>query len=132
VIARGSVVPVPAVFAFPLVLLLLALAVFGLALAVSALAAHFGDVRDIVGNLLTLAFFATPVLYPAEAVPGRWRGWLRANPFACFFTGIHDSVFFFRPVAAADWLWMLGTAAASLAVGSAIFERLRDTIAEEA
>jgi ABC-type polysaccharide/polyol phosphate export permease len=132
VVARGSVVPVPAVFAFPAVLLLLALAVFGLALAVSALSAHFGDVRDVVGNLLTLAFFATPVLYPAEAIPDRWRGWLRLNPFACFLTGVHDSAFFFRAIPAADWLWMIATAAASLAVGGAIFERLRDTIAEEA
>ncbi|MGH9367696.1 MAG: ABC transporter permease [Thermoanaerobaculia bacterium] len=129
---RGSVEPGRAVLALPLVLLLLALAVFGLALAVSALSVHFGDVRDLVGNLLTLAFFATPVLYPVAAVPERFRPWLRANPFAAFLTAIHDCAFFFRPVAAADWLWMALTAAAALALGGAVFERLRDSIAEEA
>jgi homopolymeric O-antigen transport system permease protein len=130
--ARGSVAPGPAALELPLVLLLLVLTVFGLALAVSALAVYFGDVRDLVGNLLTLAFFVTPVLYPAEAVPERFRPFLRANPFAAFLTAIHDSVFFFRPVAASDWLWMAGTAAACLAVGCWVFERLRDSIAEEA
>jgi ABC-type polysaccharide/polyol phosphate export permease len=130
--ARGSVRPGPALAAFPLVLLLLVLTVFGLALAVSALAVHFGDVRDIVANLLTLAFFLTPVLYPVDAVPERFRPLLRANPFATFFSGIHDTLFFFRPVPAADWAWMAGTAAVSLVAGAAIFEKLRDTLAEEA
>jgi ABC-type polysaccharide/polyol phosphate export permease len=130
--ARGSVRPGPALLAFPVVLLLLAMTVFGLALAVSALAVHFGDVRDIVGNLLTLAFFLTPVLYPVSAVPERFRPLLRANPFATFFSGVHDSLFFFRPIPAADWAWMAGTAAVCLAAGAAIFERLRDTLAEQA
>jgi ABC-type polysaccharide/polyol phosphate export permease len=129
---RGGVVPGAALLEFPIVLALLALSVFGAALAVSALSVHFGDVRDVVANLLTLAFFVTPVLYPVEAVPERWRWLLRANPFASFFSGVHDTLFHFRPVASSDWLWMAGTAAAALAVGAAVFERLRDTLAEEA
>ncbi|HTO87813.1 MAG TPA: ABC transporter permease [Thermoanaerobaculia bacterium] len=129
---RGSVAPGPAILELPLVLLLLVVAVFGLALAVSALAVHFGDVRDLVANLLTLAFFLTPVLYPVEAVPERFRPWLRANPFAAFLTAIHDTVFFFRSVSVADWLVMGGTAAICLAAGGAVFERLRESIAEEA
>jgi hypothetical protein len=31
-----------------------------------------------------------------------------------------------------DWLWMAGTAVVALAAGGAVFERLRDTLAEEA
>jgi len=130
--ARGAIAPGPAVLALPLVLLLLVLTVFGLALAVSALAVHFGDVRDLVGNLLTLTFFLTPVLYPIEAVPERFRPWLALNPFAAFFTAIHESAFFFRPVGGGAWLAMAAAAAASLAIGCAVFESLRDSIAEEA
>ena len=130
--ARGSVRLDLSIAAFPAVLLLLALTVFGLALALSALAVHFGDVRDIVGNLLTLAFFVTPVLYPVSAVPERFRPLLRANPFGTFFSGVHDSLFFFRPIPAADWAWMAGTAAVCLVAGAAVFEKLRDTLAEEA
>ena len=47
-----------------------------------ALAVHFGDVRDVVANLLTLTFFVTPVLYPLEAVPERFRPLVHANPLA--------------------------------------------------
>ncbi|HJW14704.1 MAG TPA: ABC transporter permease [Thermoanaerobaculia bacterium] len=129
---RGSVAPGLSALAFPAVLLLLTLTVFGLALAVSSLAVHFADIRDVIANLLTLAFFLTPVLYPVDSVPERYRGFLRANPFSTYFAALHDSLFFFRPVPAAEWAWMAGTAALSLAAGAAIFERLRDSIAEEA
>ena len=39
----------------------------GLALLVSALTVHFRDVRDLLANLLTLWFFATPIIYPLSA-----------------------------------------------------------------
>jgi ABC-type polysaccharide/polyol phosphate export permease len=130
--AMGAVVPTNAVLQFPLALLLLAGTVLGMALVISALSVHFGDVRDLLGNLLTLAFFLTPVLYPIEAAPGRLRGFLWANPFTPFFVAIHDSTFFFRPVPWQAWTGMIIAAALALALGSAVFERLRDSIAEEA
>jgi ABC-type polysaccharide/polyol phosphate export permease len=130
--AFGAVRPGVSAFQFPIAVFLLAAAVLGMALAVSALSVHFGDVRDLLGNLLTLAFFLTPVLYPVDAVPERLRllPWL--NPFTSFFVAIHDSVFFFRPVRAEVWLGMLVATLLSLALGGAVFERLRDSIAEEA
>jgi len=101
-------------------------------LAISALAVHFADIRDLTANLLTLTFFLTPILYPVDSVPERFRGLLRLNPFSTFFGALHDTVFFFRPVSRAEWLWMAGITVGALAVGGALFERLRDSIAEEA
>jgi len=130
--ARGSVSPGLAALEFPLVLALLAATVLGLALAVATLSVHFADVRDIVANLLTLAFFVTPILYPVAAVPERWRPLLRLNPFATFFSAIQNTLFFFRPVSAADWLWMSGAALAALVGGGSVYELLRDSLAEQA
>jgi lipopolysaccharide transport system permease protein len=42
----------------------------GLALILSALTVHFRDIRDILSNLLTFWFFATPIIYP----------WMDARP----------------------------------------------------
>ncbi|HEV8611256.1 MAG TPA: ABC transporter permease [Thermoanaerobaculia bacterium] len=130
--ARGAVRPTAAAIQFPVALVLFAATVLGMALVVSALSVHFGDVRDLLGNLLTLAFFLTPVLYPVAAAPERLRRFLWLNPFTSFFVAIHESVFFFRPVRAQVWLGMLVATALSLVVGGAVFERLRDSIAEEA
>jgi lipopolysaccharide transport system permease protein len=130
--ALGAVRPDVSAAQFPLVLLLLAAMTAGVALLVSALSVHFGDVRDLLGNLLTLTFFLTPVLYPLEAVPDRMRVLLWLNPFTPFFAAIHDSVFYFRAVGAGTWAGMILWTFASLAAGGAVFERLRDSIAEEA
>jgi ABC-type polysaccharide/polyol phosphate export permease len=116
----------------PLVLLLLAATVLGFALAISALSVPFGDVRDIVSNLLTLLFFLTPVLYPAAAVPERFRALLWANPFAVFLSGVHASCFDFRAITGVEWLAMLVVTGGALLLGSAIFSRLRDAVVEEA
>jgi lipopolysaccharide transport system permease protein len=130
--ANGSVSPGASALQFPLVLLLLAGTVFGLALAISALSVRFGDVRDLVGNVLTLAFFVTPVLYPVASVPERFRAFLWLNPFAVFFAAVHESAFYFRPIPGRMWVGMAVTCAVALAAGGAIFDRLRDSIAEEA
>jgi lipopolysaccharide transport system permease protein len=128
----GAMRPGAAAIQLPIVLALLAAAVLGMALVVSALSVHFGDVRDLLGNLLTLAFFLTPVLYPLDSAPGKLRWVLWLNPFTPFFASIHESAFFFRPIRWYAWVGMLVATALSLALGSAVFERLRDSIAEEA
>ena len=92
----------------------------GVALFVSALSVHFGDVRDLLGNLLTLTFFLTPVLYPLEAVPDRMRVLLWANPFTPFFAAIHDSVFYFRAIGAGTWAGMILWTVAFLAPSGAL------------
>ena len=130
--ASGAVRPGATALQFPLVLLLLAAVVLGFALLVSALSVHFGDVRDLLGNLLTLTFFLTPILYPVNAVPGKLRLLLWLNPFTPFFVAIQESAFFFRPVRLEVWVGMILTAALALGFGAAVFERLRDSIAEEA
>ena len=53
----------------------------GLALLLSALSVHFRDIRDLLGNLLTLWFFATPIIYPYSQAPERFRALLDLNPF---------------------------------------------------
>ena len=114
------------------VMLLLGAAVLGAALFVSAVSVHFQDVRNLLQNLLTFWFFATPVIYPADGVPGRLRAWLAFNPATAYFGGIHDSIFAGRWIPASGWGAMAAVAILSLAAGGSVFSRLRDSIAEEA
>ena len=114
------------------VLLLLAAAVLGAAFFVSAASVHFQDLRDLLQSVLTFWFFATPIIYPLEALPARLRPWIRANPATAFFVGVHDALFDARWISGADWAAMAAAAAVSLAAGGAAFARLRESIAEEA
>src|SRR3989449_2323125 len=68
-------------FWFPIIVLIQLVLTTGLALLVSALTVHFRDVRDLLSNLLTLWFFATPIIYPITQAPERVRRLLNLNPF---------------------------------------------------
>jgi ABC-type polysaccharide/polyol phosphate export permease len=115
----------------PIVLLIWLLAVGGLALAVAALAVHFRDLKDLLHNLLNIFFFATPIIYPLEMirVPVLKR-LIQANPATPLIQLYRDVVLLGRLPSLAAWGWAAGVAAVFWLLGSWIFSRLRETIAE--
>src|ERR671911_422215 len=48
---------------FPVVVFVQLILTLGFALILSALTVHFRDIKDILGNLMTFWFFATPIIY---------------------------------------------------------------------
>jgi ABC-type polysaccharide/polyol phosphate export permease len=117
---------------FAPILGILFLAVLGASLCVSAVSVRFRDLRNLLQSLLTLWFFATPVIYPAAALPGRLRRWMLFNPATPFLEGVHDSVFFNRAVPVSGWISMFVVSCLALLIGALVFSRLRDSLAEEA
>jgi ABC-type polysaccharide/polyol phosphate export permease len=103
----------------------------GLALIFSALAAHFRDIKDILANVLTFWFFATPVVYPIASQP-KLKVWLDLNPMTHLVVSYQEILF--HPENAFGHLkWLLALAAVSVVVflaGYWLFDRLRDSLAE--
>ena len=117
---------------FPLIVLIQLVLTTGLALLVSALTVHFRDVRDLLANLLTLWFFATPIIYPITQAPERVRRLLNLNPFTHLAIAYQEVLF--TPGPFAQGTRLLAVAVASIVVflaGYFVFDRLRDTFAEE-
>ena len=117
---------------FPVVVLVQLLLTLGLALIVSALTVHFRDIKDILANLLTFWFFATPIIYPMAAAPAAGRNLLNLNPFAHLAISYQEILFYRGPFG--HWKWLIGLGVASgglFLVGYFVFDRLRDSFAEE-
>jgi ABC-type polysaccharide/polyol phosphate export permease len=103
----------------------------GLALVVSALTVHFRDIQSILGHLLHVWFFASPVLYSYPDVGPRMKAWLRFNPMTHILVSYQQTLFEGR---FDHWRGLGGAALVAVltyAVGAWLFERLRDTLAEE-
>lgn len=115
----------------PVLVAVQALLTLGLTYFVSALNVTFRDVQPIVGNLMTLGFFLTPILYPLDLVPERWRTLaLYANPMAGIATAYQDLLYRHQlpqlePLAAAA-----GVSLVLLAASAAYFSHRREDLAE--
>ena len=118
---------------FPVAVLVQLILTLGFAFLLSALTVHFRDIKDILSNLLTLWFFATPIIYPMHLAPGTIsKAVLNANPFSHFAVSYQEILFYDGPFG--HWKWLLGIFGASLVlflVGYFLFDRLRDSFAEE-
>jgi lipopolysaccharide transport system permease protein len=105
----------------------------GLALLLSALTVHFRDLRDLLGNLLTLGFFATPIVYPLSQAPAWARPLLELNPFTHLAVAYQEVLFFEGPFTGWPRVIEVGVVAILVcAAGYFVFDRLRDSLAEEA
>ena len=117
---------------FPFVILVQLILTLGLSLIVSALTVHFRDIKDILSNLLTFWFFATPIIYPMSMAPSAGKRYLDMNPFTHLAVSYQEILIYDGPFGHLKWLLTLGAAAIVLfLVGYFLFDRLRDSFAEE-
>ena len=79
---------------FPLVVLVQLSCHGGMALILSALTVHFRDIRDILSNVLTLWFFATPIIYPYLYAPDVAKRYMNLNPFTHLAISYQEILFF--------------------------------------
>lgn len=120
---------------FPVVVLVQLVFTLGLSLLVSALTVHFRDLKDILSNLLTLWFFATPIIYSlqnADLPKHKALVWLwNLNPMTHIIEAYH---YIFVFCSLPHWKKLPITFIVGLLffyLGYMIFDKLRDTFVEE-
>lgn len=116
----------------PLVMLVQLVFSLGLAYFLAALTVHYRDIRDLLANLLTLWFFASPVIYASDFPDSETVRWLlQLNPMTHVLEGYHASIFNGELI---HWkrLGVTGILAiVTFVFGYWVFDRLRDSFAEE-
>lgn len=135
----GAPITVRELVWFPLVVFVQLLLTLGFALLLSSLTVHFRDIKDILNNLMTLWFFATPIVYPMlpgtgpfAAMPPYAKTLLNMNPFTHLAISYQEILFYPGPYG--HWRWLLALGVASVAMflaGYFVFDRLRDSLAEQ-
>jgi homopolymeric O-antigen transport system permease protein len=95
----------------------------GIGAALAALQTLLRDVEHVVQVLITILFYASPILYPATLVPERLRHWVNANPLGWFSERLREVLLQGGGFVAGDALAVLGCVAV-FAGGLWIFERL--------
>lgn len=120
-----------ALISAPIVMLVQMVFTFGLALLFSALCVHFRDIQHILGNLLTLWFFLTPIIYHPGQIPSTIQAILEFNPVTPLILA-YQRIFYegqfpeFKPLFVAAIIAIL-----TYLLGASIFDRYRVIFAEE-
>ncbi len=105
--------------------------VVGVGLVLSVLNVYFRDIQHLVGILLQVWFYATPIVYRIDQVPGDVRFLYDLNPMVRFVEAYRDCFYDLRLPPLGDTAYLVGVAAATLALGMFVFARLEPKLAEE-
>jgi lipopolysaccharide transport system permease protein len=122
--------PIPmTIFWLPIFILGSVMAAAGLGFFLSALNVSFRDVKYAVPFLLQMGLFVTPVIYPLDYIPEKWRALLALNPMAGIVVGFRHALL----GTPASWS-LLGTSLTLSAVlfvaGLLIFRRMERRFAD--
>jgi ABC-2 type transport system permease protein len=83
----------PAMLFLPVAILIAALFTLGAGLLLAPLAVFFSDVVELIGVLLTLMMYLTPIFYPKEIVPEHMRWIVRFNPVRSILEVFRDPIY---------------------------------------
>ena len=112
----------------PAVLLLFQGFGFGLGLLASTLNVFVRDVGQVLGLVLQLWMWLTPVVYVEDILPASARALLRYNPAYPFIDALHRMIVAGQWPPPGSWVLMLAWALAAPAAGYLVLRRLRPEI----
>jgi lipopolysaccharide transport system permease protein len=115
-------------FVPPLVLSTL-LAALGVGVMLSALTAAYRDFRFVVGFLVQIWFFLSPVIYPVSFIPERFRWFLALNPMYGTIEAFRAAILG-RPLPFGAWAVSVVVSLICLVAGLAYFARTERRMAD--
>jgi lipopolysaccharide transport system permease protein len=88
----------------------------GLSWLLASLGIFLRDIGQVTGFILSILFFLSPVLYPLEAVPEKYRSWMKLNPLTTIIENARRTLVTGEVPSIYDLAWpaILGMAVAGL------------------
>ncbi len=118
-----------ALFFLPVSILIAAIFTLGAGLLLSPLAVFFADVIELVGVVMTLMFYMTPVIYPMGIVAGTKFYWVvHYNPVRSILEVFRDPIYFGKIPPVSHLSVAVLIAVAMLVIGIVSFRKSADRI----
>ena len=95
----------------------------GIGAFLAALQTLLRDVEHVIQVVLTVLFYASPILYPGALIPKAFEAWIRYNPFAWFSERLREILLHGSGLVMGDLWWTLACLAA-FGAGLWFFNRL--------
>ncbi|MFZ4123505.1 MAG: ABC transporter permease [Candidatus Planktophila sp.] len=111
---------------FPLVIIVgffLALLVAGIGLSLSLVFIRYDDTKNIVGILLLILTYVTPIFYPISALSQRMQKIINLNPLTSYLDCFRWAFSNNATATIYDWLYMSSTGILAILIGTYIFKK---------
>jgi ABC-type polysaccharide/polyol phosphate export permease len=118
----------PSLLFVPVAIVIAALFTLGAGLLLSPLAVFFYDIVEVVGVLMTLAMYATPIFYRMADMPEQYRWLVRFNPLRSILEVFRDPIYFSKVPPLSHLTVAVSVALLVLAFGYWSFRRSADRI----
>ena len=130
VIAGGITLTWNVLWYIPIVLVQFILSI-GIAFLVSSISVYVRDLIHILGILIQLMFYATPIVYAVSQVPEKFQWIVHLNPMAYIIEGYRD-ILYYQQMPNMKMLGIIFAIGVVLSiVGYFIFQKLQKRFAEE-
>jgi lipopolysaccharide transport system permease protein len=75
-------IPNTTIFLFPLLILIMAMMSLGLGMIISSMTTKYRDLNFLVGFSVQLLMYVSPIIYPMNTVPEKYRVFIELNPMS--------------------------------------------------
>lgn len=121
----------PTLALLPLVWLPQLLLTAGLGYLLAGFTTFLRDIPQIVGVVINLWFYLTPIVYPTSVIPENIRPWIfRLNPLAAIAEVYRDIVLTGSLTYWREWLILMGVSVVVFKVGLSVYQKLRPGFAD--
>ncbi len=123
-------IPYFTILQLPLVVLPLMLTVLGLSWLLASLGVYLRDVAQIVGVIVTVLMFMSPLFYPVTALPENFQQWMMLNPLTFVVEQARDVMFWGKSIEWVAWSKQTAIAVVVAWLGFAWFQKTRKGFAD--
>ena len=104
---------------------------FLISTVVSSICVYFRDLQHFIGIILQLLFYATPIVYSQDSIPGEYQWILKINPMTYIINAYRDIFYYQKAFDILPLIILLFIGIVTSYVGYKIFYKLQKGFAEQ-
>lgn len=116
---------------YPLILLAQYLLLLAIALVISSISVYIRDLQHLIGVVLQMLFYATPIVYSADTIPQEFAWVLNLNPMTYIINGYRDIFYNQTMLDLKPILILIAGGVVACVIGYLIFNKLQKGFAEQ-
>lgn len=114
------------IFAALIYIFLLLCFSIGLLFALSSLNVYLRDIGQFLGVFLNIWFYLTPIIYPIQLIPDRYRIFIEMNPLYHYIEGFRSALITTQPINISSMFYCFLFSVLSLSLGRMIYKKLKE------